>query len=326
MSAEHRKTGRAGRQVREQQRECPLTRGEIRGVDGGEHRCERIGPQFGRTVGEGPDVFRETPATIAEAGGEKLLPDPRIETHRVGDGGDVGAGTVTEVGDGVDETHLRGEKRIGGDLDHLGRGEIGCHPLAPLGERLGVQQAQQGVNFGRSGAEDDTLGVQRVGDGSYFTQKFGVPREMQPVRCKTGGEPGRGTDRYGGFADHHRTRGEHRGERGERGLHLKKVGGRRILALRRPDTHKDKAAGAQLLEIRGEHETTGLDTLLQERVKHVLEERCAARAQRIKLPRIKIEGDDVKPPVRKTGSVRAAEIPATDHANRAMLERYGRRG
>ena len=66
-------------------------------------------------------VLREARAAPARAGVEELEPDPRVVAHAEGDLAHVGVDRLAEVGDRVDERHLRGQERVRRVLDHLRR-------------------------------------------------------------------------------------------------------------------------------------------------------------------------------------------------------------
>ena len=72
---------------------------------------------------------------------------------------DVGAGLLADVGDLVDEGDLRGQEGVGGELDHLGAGDVGAH------ERRVERRVE--LDDGVAGpvavvADDDAVGVQEV--------------------------------------------------------------------------------------------------------------------------------------------------------------------
>ena len=76
---------------------------------------------------EGPHVLGQAPPAVAEACVEEPPADAGVVPDRVGQGGDVGAGLVADVGDGVDERDLGGQEGVRGRLDQLGGGEVGHH-------------------------------------------------------------------------------------------------------------------------------------------------------------------------------------------------------
>ena len=80
------------------------------------------------------DVLREAAAAVADAGAEEGAADPLVEPHPLRHLADVGAYLLADVGDLVDEGDLRRQEGVGGELDHLGAGDVGAEDLAA--ERL----------------------------------------------------------------------------------------------------------------------------------------------------------------------------------------------
>ncbi len=107
-------------------------------------------------------------------------PDARVEAHALGDLDDVGAGLLAHVGDLVDERDLRRQERVGGQLDHLGAGDVGAHELT--GALTAVLRGQQGavqLDDRVAGpvavvADDDAVGLQEVGDRRALLQELGA--------------------------------------------------------------------------------------------------------------------------------------------------------
>ena len=73
------------------------------------------------------DVLREAAAAEADARLQELGPDAVVEAHPPRDLDDVGAGLLADVRDLVDERDLGRQERVGGELDHLGAGDVGAH-------------------------------------------------------------------------------------------------------------------------------------------------------------------------------------------------------
>ena len=58
---------------------------------------------------------------------QELRADAVVEAHARGDLDHVRAGLLADVGDLVDEGDLRGQERVGGELDHLGALDVRAH-------------------------------------------------------------------------------------------------------------------------------------------------------------------------------------------------------
>ena len=72
------------------------------------------------------DILGKARAAEADPGLQEVRADPLVEAHPPRDLEHVGAGLLADVGDLVDERDLGRQERVGGELDHLGAGDVGA--------------------------------------------------------------------------------------------------------------------------------------------------------------------------------------------------------
>ena len=126
------------------------------------------------------------------------MADAAVVAHAEGDVLDVGADRLAHGGDGVDEGDLRGEERVGGVLDRLGRRRVGDD------HRRGDPEVQRRHPHGGGlvlGADHDAVGVEEVVDGRALAEELGV-RHHGDVAAAEGPlhDPG-GADRHRRLVD-----------------------------------------------------------------------------------------------------------------------------
>ena len=93
---------------------------------------------------------------------------------------DVGAGRLADVRDLVDEADPRHQGRVRGELDHLGRGDVGAHDrrVDPAVQLL------DGVAVGvLEGADHDPVGMLEVPDRRALGGELGVRDVADPVEA-----------------------------------------------------------------------------------------------------------------------------------------------
>ena len=119
------------------------------------------------------DVLREARAAEADSGAQVLRADPPVEAHPARDVLDVGADQLADVGDLVDERDPRGEVRVGGELDHLGRRDV------HLDDRRVEGLVQRGDGLGGcrvEGTDDDAIGLEEVAHGRALGEELRARR------------------------------------------------------------------------------------------------------------------------------------------------------
>jgi hypothetical protein len=111
-------------------------------LDDGVEELEVVA-RVARELLERVDVLREARAAEADAGLQELRADAVVQAHPLGHLDDVRARLLADVGDLVDERDLRGQERVGGELDHLGRRDVRAHELARgLAPELGASSGR----------------------------------------------------------------------------------------------------------------------------------------------------------------------------------------
>ena len=85
--------------------------------------------------------------------------------------GDVRAGHLADVGDLVDERDLGGQEGVGGELDHLGAGDVGAHERR-VERRVELDHRVAGPVA--VVADDDAVGAQEVVDRRALLEELGA--------------------------------------------------------------------------------------------------------------------------------------------------------
>ena len=140
------------------------------------------------------DVLGEAGAAVADPGAQEGGADPLVEAHPAGDLADVGADLLADVGDLVDEGDLGRQEGVGGELDHLGAGDVGVEDLAA--ERL-VERRDRGSGLlvAGVGADHDPVGVHEVRDRGALLEELGAGDVGQPGQVAADRLAGPGRDR-----------------------------------------------------------------------------------------------------------------------------------
>ncbi len=239
---------------------------------------------------------------------------------RVGQLRDVGAGGLAQLGHRVDERDLGGEEGVGRRLDQLGGGEVGDQEGRALGDRTGVDLAQQLLGALRRGADDEPVGAQGVLDREALAEELRVPGELDAL---AGGselddallQPGGGADRHGGLADDEGRLGEVRGQAVDDRVDVAQVGGVLALALRGADAEEVHVGVGHVGVRRGEPQAAAVEALLQQRLEVRLVERDPAVAEQLDLLGVHVHADDVEAELGHAGGVGGAEVAGAENAD-----------
>ena len=107
--------------------------------------------------------------------------EPVVEPDSLRDLDDVGADGLAHVGDLVDERDPRHQECVGGELDHLGRGDVRANDGRV---DAGVQRFyRRAVLFGER-TDDDPVRVEEVPHGPAFGEELRI-RDVPDVRQAT---------------------------------------------------------------------------------------------------------------------------------------------
>src|SRR5881392_3216317 len=79
------------------------------------------------------EILWEATTPVSDPGAQEGGADALVETHAARHFGDAGSDLLADVGYLVDEGDLGREEGIGGELDHLGAGDVGTDYLAAEG-------------------------------------------------------------------------------------------------------------------------------------------------------------------------------------------------
>ena len=102
---------------------------------------------------------------------EELEPDARVVADAEGDLAHVGAHRLAQVGDLVDERHLRGEKRVRRVLDELGRRGVGHEDRS---SQASVELGHAHGDAGVLAADDDAVRLEEVTHRGPFAEELWV--------------------------------------------------------------------------------------------------------------------------------------------------------
>ena len=128
---------------------------------------------------ERPHVLRQAATAESEAGVEEGLADATVRTQGSSQRGDVPAGGVAEVGDGIDEADLGGEEGVRARLHQLRGGGVHHHQRRAFGQGFGVDLPDKLFDLLAvlvPSPDDDAVRVQGVVHRRGFPEELGVPR------------------------------------------------------------------------------------------------------------------------------------------------------
>ena len=152
--------------------------------------------------------------------------DPLIEAHPARDLEHVRAGLLADVGDLVDERDLRRQERVGGELDHLGAGDVGAHERSV--ERL--VELDDGIAGPVALVTDhDAVGVQEVLERRALLEELGaghVREARLAVLLERAPDRGARAHRHGRL--HHQRVMVGRRHRADHGVDRRQVGVARV--------------------------------------------------------------------------------------------------
>ena len=234
-------------------------------------------------------ILRETTSAEADARPQEMRPDPPIQPDALGHFDHVRPGLLADLGDLVDERDARHQRRVRGELDHLGRVDAGAHDRR-LERRVETGDGVAVLLLERP--HRDPVRVHEVAHRAAFRQKLGVrdvPEVVEPALVEAVADLLACPDR------HRRLHHEDRAARELRQLihdapDARQVGVAR-LRRRRVDAHEQEAAAREIVGIEREPQPPGVPL---EQLRHVrLVERHLAALQRLDLLRHHVANDHV---------------------------------
>ena len=224
----------------------------------------------------------------------------------------VGAGLLADVGDLVDERDLRGQERVGGELDHLGALDVRAHDRrverrVELGHRVAGPVAVV--------ADDDAVGLEEVLDRRALLEELGagdVAEALLALLAERALDVVAGAARHGRLHDQRVAVG--RGHRVDDGVDGREVGVARV-GRRRADGDEQQARVLERVrEVRGEVQAVAVarDEVLEAR----LPDRDPALLEALDLLRVDVDAVDVGAQLREARRGDEADVPRADHADR----------
>ena len=127
---------------------------------------------------EGPQVLRQAAAAVPGAGVQHAAADPLVVAECIRELGDVGAGGVAHLREGVDERDLRCQEGVRAALDQLGGRQVADDDRRTFGDRVRENLAQPGLGGRGLHAEDQAVRVQGVVDTVRLAQELRLPGDL----------------------------------------------------------------------------------------------------------------------------------------------------
>src|SRR5690606_15592635 len=269
-----------------------------------------------RGTAAGTNVIREAGAAVADAGINEFVADARVgadaEPHVL----DVRAEAFGDVGQFVHETDFEREHRVGCVLCQFGRTHVHADQAIVIAVERLIQGTQQLGGAGIVGADDDTVGLHEVGDGSAFFQEFRIGYDVELLRDAPRrkrvlyrlAHPVRGAHRHCGFVHDDSILVHVLADGFGDSKHMPEIR-RAILVRRRTDGNElEQAVIDALLDVGGEHQSTGLAITLYVRVKAGLVNRYVSGVQPRDLGFVDVDANDVVAHLRHAGTGNEAHV------------------
>ena len=267
------------------------------------------------------ESFGKAASAEADSGAEEARPDPAIEPDPLGDLDHVRPGRLADVRDLVDERDPGHQRGVGGELDHLRRGDVGpddgtVDAVVKALDRIGVG--------GIEGADHDPVRMHEVAHRRSLGGELGVrgvadlghPSLVEAVAHLETGPHGDGA------LHHHddpaidlRQLVDHRPDRRQIGVARERG--------RRPDRHVDEVGAVDRLGHVG-REDEPLGVARQEVVEPGLVNRDLAAAQRGNALGDDVADDDVVAELGEAGTRDEADVSGSEDCDAFWLGTHGR--
>ena len=233
---------------------------------------------------------------------------------------DVGAESIAELSDFVDESDFGRQERVGGVFDELGRFDVGDHEWSLEQIKGRVNILHDGHSLSIAGADDDPVGSHKVGDCGAFAKELwiGDNRERMSFGFALGNDfldelPG--ANRHSGFGDHHLVPIEVIGDRLGDLDNVREVGG--AIFFRRSADRNENSEG--LLDSRGEVsgkvKAPGPGIFFHQRVQPGLVDRNLAVEEFRDLLLVFVDAGHVDAEISKTGPGDEPNVAGTNNAD-----------
>ena len=276
-------------------------------------------PKFADACLQRTDVLGQASAAKAYARVEELAPDAHVMAQRIGQGRDVPANGLGDLGERIDEGNLRGQEGVGRHLHQFGGLEVGDDQRGVRGQGLGVNLAQDLHRFGVLRANDQAVRGHGVGHGKAFAQEFRVPGQHDPgIRVRFGLDQRlqapRGSDGHRRLAHDEGFASNAPGQFADRRIDVAQVGAVAVgpLGCADPDEVDVRPLGDQVV-VGGESQPARCNVLAQQLGQTRFVEGQFAQGQRIDLGLVNVQADDFKTQLSHACGVGCAKIPGAHH-------------
>jgi UDP-glucose-4-epimerase GalE len=151
---------------------------------------------------------------------QKLAADAAVEPDAAGDILDVGAQSLAQIGDLVDEGDLSGEKGVGRVFDQSGGDDVGE-------QHRRLDQIERPVELAQHDPRHP-VGAHEIGNRRALAQKLRVGGDLDPALGPVAAQDRRnlvpGADRHGRLGHHHCRAAQRPADRLGRGKHIRQIG------------------------------------------------------------------------------------------------------
>ena len=147
-------------------------------LDGGAGDLQRVtDPLTG--LHERLQVLREAGAAEPRSGVQKLVADPIVQPHALGNHLHIRTDPFADGGDFVDEGNLHRQEGVGRILDHLRGRDIGDDERCLEQEQRPVEVFHDRDGLLAVGADDHAVGAHEILDRGSLAEKFGVRHDVE---------------------------------------------------------------------------------------------------------------------------------------------------
>ena len=227
-------------------------------------------PGVGGDLQQGARVLREAAPAPARAGAEEVLADALVVAEAEHDVVDVGTDPLADRRHGVDERQLGRQEGVGRVLDRLRRRRVGDDDRRRHAE---VQRRHLDRRRLVGAADDDAVGLQEVLHGRALAEELRVRDDLHIGSVEDALDDASRPDGHRRLVDHDGLVRKVRGDLPRRPLDVRQVGAA-VLALRgRHAQERDVAIDDGVRRPDHEAQPPGPQTLLDEPVEPVLDDR-----------------------------------------------------
>ena len=283
---------------------------ELLVVDG-DHALEQVEgvPGVGGDLQQGARVLGEAAAAPARAGAEEVLADALVVAEAEHDVVDVGADALADRRHGVDERQLGGQEGVGGVLDRLRRRRVGDDDRRRHAE---VQRRHLDRRRLVGAADDDAVGLQEVLHGRALAQELRVRHDLHVGSVEDALDDARRPHGHRRLVDDDGLVRQVRGDLPRRPLDVRQVGAAVVALRRRHAQERDVAVDDGVRRPDHEAQPPGPQTLLDEPVEPVLDDRHLTGGQPGDLVGVDICAHHLVTEVGEAGAGGQTDVPGPD--------------